>query len=831
MEDYSGKTVRKAFDALGESYSAANEALKKFETRDLSRENERLNEMVKKLNTELQKNREEMDWLQGKHEALIRDFKHEMSSKRIALLGMSEKQHREYFAAGLEMETAKISMFQKNVFETMDKMSAELKNISIEEREPLTAELSSLRERISEQAKLARKQAEEAWQSAANQQSEELRALKNDPIEDSVLKAVRKFFQWETFLGLKIISAVGALLILFGVFTFGRYLYTQMSAVFQCAAIFVLGLALMGAGEVLYRKKWSGGFAVALTAGGSGVLFLGAALGYMTLGVFNMYVALAVCAAVSLLSFAASTRYNAQLVAVFALVGGYLPIISMENPIVMYGAIYFTILNLFALLVATRKNWRTTRFLGLFAGMFAELVMLLRVGRFYESKETTAVGAAIGIAFAAYLIIPVFGAWFTKTRIKAADIALLSLNVFFRFLLGLLWMNGGSRNYAFVAGFVAVCCIIMALITERKKDSGVPEEEEGSLRALFFVTSITFSALIILFAFDKAWFSAGWLIEAVGLLLYGIFKNRRRFNIAGTVIGSCCLYSFLAINVNYYQSPLFVWQYFMITATVVIIALVSFKVKKESVSVNVWLNILRGAALTNLWGYAVYVLYNPLRPMLIKVFNENAGSFAAILSVTLGFVFAFFLPKIRRMYNYGFQCAAIIIGVTSAVWLLAINAFSRGLESGNGTLNGVIFTLYILVNLIGIGWVNDFLRFMSGLKKLPLRWYPLLVSGWAVLLAAQNLVVQMSLKPSSLILTLLFGVTAFGWVVFGFVKRNGITRMSGLAMAFFAVIKLFVLDLYGLDTTWRIVSYFTAGVVLLAISFTYQWFNKRFQDK
>lgn len=48
-------------------------------------------------------------------------------------------------------------------------------------------------------------------------------------------------------------------------------------------------------------------------------------------------------------------------------------------------------------------------------------------------------------------------------------------------------------------------------------------------------------------------------------------------------------------------------------------------------------------------------------------------------------------------------------------------------------------------------------------------------------------------------------------------------------MAFFAVIKLFVLDLQNLDTIWRIVSYFAAGIVLLAISFTYQWFNKRLE--
>jgi hypothetical protein len=33
-------------------------------------------------------------------------------------------------------------------------------------------------------------------------------------------------------------------------------------------------------------------------------------------------------------------------------------------------------------------------------------------------------------------------------------------------------------------------------------------------------------------------------------------------------------------------------------------------------------------------------------------------------------------------------------------------------------------------------------------------------------------------------------LTALGWVVYGFVKHNNVARVSGLALAFFSVIKL-----------------------------------------
>ncbi|MCL1918410.1 MAG: DUF2339 domain-containing protein [Peptococcaceae bacterium] len=846
-------SLKTALDSLRDSHAAVESAFKAFEEQDLSKENTRLRETVEQLRAQLQQSRDETAALRGAHEGLIHNFKHELSSKRLALLGLSTRHHQAYLTAGLERERARIAALYGELQKIMDKRSAELHMLDTKEREPLCAEMVSLRERISEHARFAQERKEAAWRDMGNRQADMLNELKNSPVEDAALGAVRQFFAWETFLGLKIISAVGALLLLLGVFTFGRYLYMNMGPGLQCAVIFMFGLILMGIGEVFHQKKWRGGFTLALTAGGSGILFLGAALGYMTLGVLPMWAALGICAGVSLLSFAAALRYNAQVIAVFALIGGYLPIMVLEHPIVFFGAIYFTLLSLLVLLIAMRKNWRVARFFGLFAGLIAELMLMLAGLRKMPETETFAaidtsvvagVGAAIAIGFAAYLVIPVFGAWFTKTRIKAADVVLLSCNVFFGFLVGLWWATAYApaliREWqghtgvisALVAAFFAACCIVMAFAVERQKHSGVPESETGSLRALFFITSVTFSALIVLLALDSAWFSAGWLIEAAGLALYGIVKKRRRFNIAGLVIGGFCLLSFLFVNVANHTDPLFVWQYLLITLAAVVVSVAALKYTPQRPGVRVLLNIFRCAAALNLWGYMVYALFTPLMPMLKQGLGGSADSFAALLSITLALGLAFLLPRVRRVYNAGFQIAAIAAGMVGTLWLVWFNAGARGLAdlaNGNMAISGVVFVLYIMVNLIAVGWINDLLRYWSGLRKLPLGWYPLLLSGCAMLLTAQNLVVQMSLKASSLILTLLFGLTALGWVVFGFAKRNSVTRIAGLAMAFFAVIKLFVLDLHGLETTWRIASYFIAGIVLLAISFVYQWFNKRLE--
>jgi uncharacterized membrane protein len=74
-------------------------------------------------------------------------------------------------------------------------------------------------------------------------------------------------------------------------------------------------------------------------------------------------------------------------------------------------------------------------------------------------------------------------------------------------------------------------------------------------------------------------------------------------------------------------------------------------------------------------------------------------------------------------------------------------------------------------------------------------------------------------------------LAALAWIIFGFVRRFVFIRRFGLVLAIFAVVKLFVLDLTGLTQGFRILSYFALGVILIAISFVYQYFSKRLELK
>jgi hypothetical protein len=485
--------------------------------------------------------------------------------------------------------------------------------------------------------------------------------------------------------------------------------------------------------------------------------------------------------------------------------------------------------------LATRKQWQVVRFIGLISGLMAAFVLIERTYGFSAADELWAVAVLLTVGFLAYLIIPVLDGWRGKKHIESSDIVLLSINIV-GYYLAFLWYWDNAADFktsAFITAFFALCCLVMAIITERRKRASEAaadfDTDLRSLSVLFFITGVTFTALIVPFALDSAWFFLGWLIQGTGLLLYGILfsdRYRNRFCVAGSVIGSLCLLSFVLDNVPNYQNALFTWQYLSVTLAGLAVAVATMRLKPGNSDALFGFNLLRGIAAFNGWLYVIFALY--------RFVPDNA--LAYLLSVTVGLGYAFAMKWVKRWLPadegqwQGFDLAGLVMGVCGTVGILRFNAVhASGLaESGSGT--GIVaFILYIFVNLFAVLWMNTLLNFLINLRRLSAAFYPLAISGFFVLLTVQNLVVQLSLRPSSLVLTLVFGLAALGWIWHGFVKLNGITRISGLSMAFFAVLKLFILDLHGLDTVWRIVSYFTAGVVLLAISFTYQWYSKRIE--
>lgn len=516
-------------------------------------------------------------------------------------------------------------------------------------------------------------------------------------------------------------------------------------------------------------------------------------------GFFGIY------ACASYLIFVALIRHNSQFTAVFALFVGYYFLLALADtlPYVLLPCVYMTLLTLYNLVLSTWRSWRVTRFVGLFMVLYTGFALcgdaLLSVVDETEKVElwgAAAFGASVMILFLAHLTIPVFGAWFLKDNIRKADIVLLSCSAFGCFLLECYWV---SPIYFIVPAVFAVCCICMAFIMEWKKRRGT--QEIDSLRNLFFILSVTFTALIGLFeaieseALDGSFYliTVGWPIFTAGLAIYGIFKNSRRFIIAAEVMGVCCIFSFFVGNVwwirdwiydNVYYY-IFDWflvgsfnvsdidlyalpQYISTILAWVVVAFATLRIKPQRKSVDVGLNIFRGIGIVNLWTVLVFAF--DAMPWsqnlffddqdwwfvwLIDYYDDFTFTYIVIATFTLGLALAYFIPKIRRTYNYGFHIASVVLGIASIILLLAYNTtdpfnidgwlvtykyvFPNRYEPVYGfTIGGnVAMALYIVANILAVCFVYDSSRYIT---RFPLAWRHLLAVGVAVLLVVQNLI-------------------------------------------------------------------------------------------
>lgn len=137
--------------------------------------------------------------------------------------------------------------------------------------------------------------------------------------------------------------------------------------------------------------------------------------------------------------------------------------------------------------------------------------------------------------------------------------------------------------------------------------------------------------------------------------------------------------------------------------------------------------------------------------------------------------------------------------------------------------------LMIIAPLAGVAAVITVTRALTVDFGMSPQVLPIAASGSFVLLLTFILTAQLEVKFTSPVISIVYVTTALLWIVLGFIRRYSSLRKSGLVLSFVALAKLFIVDLHGLPLGWRIVSFFAFGGILIAISFIYQYFNKRLE--
>jgi len=434
-----------------------------------------------------------------------------------------------------------------------------------------------------------------------------------------------------------------------------------------------------------------------------------------------------------------------------------------------------------------------------------------------------------------YTAIPLISSYVARIGFKTSDVVLLSINTFFGSLI--MFINLSNSGWGDSLGYASAIFAVLYLGIGYAVSKGFPDER--AMPALFYITGLTFLVLFVPFHLDSMWFSLGWLVQGTLIAGYGILKNHRAFRISGFIIGGICLACFLTYDLYewvQWTNNMFPWQYLAITAASVLI-MAAYVFKREIT--GVWQIVYKYCVAANLWFYGLFlvsrldIILRNTYDIPIFAFNITYITNALIAVATL--VLAALYTRLPMLTDKGMKIMSTIMNAFGIIFILILNVTERPIISAASIETqpisiAIIATLILLaIGAIGALAVYDLTRRAVLERVIGVQYLPLAVSAYIVVMLTINLIHVYDLSFASFWISALYVLTALLWTVLGFVKRYAFLRRFGLGLALLSVTKLFIVDLAALTQEWRIVSYFTLGVVLLAISYVYQHFSKRLE--
>ena len=801
-----------------------------IENSDTERENAELKAGLEKLRTDYEKARSNISALADENAGLKNALYEQIYNEKIKIVNTTAQKLDIYFKSNIEGEQNRLTVLENGVKSRIDDITETLRRYNIHTKDEIYARLDELTALLNEKVTIARTNAAHMHGAFSEAEKEELEALKRDQVTDEQVRSVAKKNNFERFVGLNLLNAIGIFLIIIGVITAARYSYVQLPHMLKGIMMFLFGAVMLVTGELMNKNK-PNIFSLGITAGGVGVLYVALATSYFGLKILAMYPAIAVCILITAVAFVLSNRYNSQIIMSFALIGGYLPMFSIGSVVaIIYGAmIYFAALNLLALMVSFSKKWHVPSYIGLILNIFGTVYICCNFGYDPTFIEKTIVILYVLFAFLIYTLIPIVSTYRTKAKFRKSDVVLLAINTFFSSLImyGVFYMfELEDFNGALAIAFSLIYLFLGKLIEKKFTD------EERNTKVMFYLTGLAFVVLIIPLQFGRAWLSLGWLAEGVALTTYGVLNNEKIFKRTGLIISGMCLSAFLLIDCLWIMDDLFAYKYFAMTlGSLTILGTYMYK----RMMAGGFIKIYKYFALINIWFYTLYII-GKLRTMLSY---RDGGVYSidyliAATAIVITLLIAYVLLRIKILSDLGTKIISIILYIIGILELFTINAVGSPINHSSSAPLGIMLVgtlILVVVGLISVLAVRDLMKLIVTGRKLSIEWYPLIISGYFVLILTQNLITQYNLPFSSAGISIIYVLTALAWIVYGFLRRYSFIRRFGLGLAILAVIKLFLLDFSRLTQGYQIVSYFALGVTLVAISFVYQYFSKRLELK
>lgn len=689
---------------------------------------------------------------------------------------------------------------------------------------------------------------------------------------------------FEEKMGVTWFSRIGMVALVLGASFFLKYAFDNnwVGPTGRVLIGIVAGIAIIALGGKLIKKYFA--YGQLIMGGGISVLYLSL---YSALNFYHLIspsVAFAFMALVTVAGALLSVRYNALPLMIFSTLGGFVTPVLVSTGTNQQVALfsYILLLDLAVFGVSFFKRWRAVQFLG-FLG-----TLILFSGWMSDFYTVSQIWSTFLFATLFFLVYSVSALVYNLARKEISTggeqaLALLSGIVYFATSYGIL----NDKYHAFM-GFFALLLAIYYFLWANVCKSITPKD--SLLYNFLAFLSVGFVTLAIPIQFKSNVITLSWFVEAVLLTYAGISSKNyilKQFAVAVTVLPIARLLfvdydmartGTVLLNERFFTYLFGIIALFLIgylwrqdtesddSKKLAIIAIVTanfFALMAGSLEISYYYENARAVINSKtIWVQDVQlsqIYENDKAFQSLRIFDIKEGvalSFYwllyAIILLTIGIS-----GKLKHLRLFGFilLIGALFKFTVVDVWRVGdlqilerfgVYGFTIGVLYGASYLwnkyeenpaqaKKLVAAFAIFANLFTLYagsmeisyYYNDFVKAEN--EKISLNYQNNHAGGGSQNYnpSAEYEQIEKLNNKKSVTLSVFWILYAVLLLILGIIKKAKYIRLFGLFLLSFAILKLFMYDLWGLGTLYRIISSMTLGIVLLAVSYAYQ----RFKDQ
>ncbi|MEW6130138.1 MAG: DUF2339 domain-containing protein [Acidobacteriota bacterium] len=684
-------------------------------------------------------------------------------------------------------------------------------------------------------------------------------------------EAHKKTGELEARIGGSWLQIIGLIAITFAVAFFLKYAFDKgwITPLYRVLTGAVIGVGFLAMGERL-RKKYAG-YAYGLTGGGILILYLTAWASFRLYNLFPQPVVFATMAFITIAASVLAARYNALLIAVLGLIGGFLtPILlstGVDNEVGLFS--YIALLDAGVLALAFTKQWRSLNYMAFAA---TGLLVLAWMNEWYDASKLWPTLFFLTLFFMIFALLAILYNVINHHPTRWLDLAMVFTNALAYFGLSYALLNESAhRNkyHAYLGGFAVLMSLFyggLGYFTNKR------DHEDRLLIYTFAGLAVLFLVLAVPIQFDQQWVTMAWAIEGAIMTWVGLRVKDKTSLYAALILFVIAAFHWIVIDVPdfaYQADKVFrpLWNPRALSAAVLIAALIAsvqfFKRLGEHIAEDerslfhdlyVLGANLFAITLLSLDASSYFEQKKALATLATDVISDNWRILDDTKQLTLAVLWSFygmvalFVGVKRNVKVIRYAALLLLLSITTIKILRdATIYYDANWHTLLVNQTFASFALVILTLAIGAWLYSNSQAIDESERRLVI---PLLVIAANVLAVIAlsveafgyferiiaspdfdseswrdyRLMQQLSL---SVIWTIYSGVL----LTIGILKRQVLLRMMALILLSLTILKVFFVDLAALDKIYRIISFTVLGVILLAVSFLYQRFRFLFFDE